>query len=326
MKKLIILTSIFALMLFVVGFKISKSKIHKMPATPISIYHVTLNGTDEKKAKAMICHFNMIKSNDKRPLPTMVFFNIDTVRNFVKLLDNELRTEQAEKKKNGDTSRIGLTDGIRIYFVCDQSAKGQKLDTKVLLVSTKDNGPSSDPTCLSGRLHKDYYDHTVDPSTLKDGEVSHNGAKIPGKTLYNCATCVFKRTECTIPGQNNITGLRAIAMVAAFRLRGHPINSASVWFDLNKFETFATMNPDTTTGIRIYFATHLFADKKVPSRDAMVMTPTKKNKRNSQYNDDYLDCKAEDSYWNNYLKLYHKYLYDPSNAVDNAELCPDNCN
>jgi len=327
MKKILIGLSLVLIMLSVFAFKKTNNKAHVVLHTSGSVVNVTLNGVDEKKAKAMICQFNMIKSNDRRPKQTMVYFDINKIRAIVTLLESEQQA-QLKTKKPGDNSMTGVTDGIRIYFACDNSVNAQHpLDTKVLLVSTKENGPSQGPGCWSKKLHQDYYDHTVDPTTLKDGDVHHEGRKCQGLTLYNCFKCAIENTKCTTPTpnggvKNNIPGIRAKAMVELFR--GHAINSASVWFNLGMFKKLVDMYPKRTTGMRIYFATHLPFDKDAGGRDAMIIVPTEHN-RNTGYEDDYFDCKGEDSYWADYLKLYHANPYT-GNALDNAELCPDNCN
>ncbi|MBS1504398.1 MAG: hypothetical protein JST32_20215, partial [Bacteroidetes bacterium] len=200
MKKIIVALSLVLIILSIFAFKNTVLvKSNTVLQSAPDVHNVTLNGVDEKKAKAMICHFNMIKSNDKRPKQTMVYFNIAKIRTIVTLLEKE-KEAQLKAKKPGENPMIGIVDGIRIYFACDNSTNGQHpIDTKVLLVSTKDNGPSSDPSCWSKRLHQDYYDHSVDPSTLKDGDIHHEGKRCQGVTLYNCFGCVIEKTSCTIP-------------------------------------------------------------------------------------------------------------------------------
>jgi len=299
----------------------STSRTFVPPAPKVN---VTLNGVEEKEACAMIEHFNKIKANDTHPLPTSVWFDKSTIDAIVNLLHKEQATDLKNQKPNAKDKQFGITDGIRIYFACDKSANQYPLQTTILLISTKDNGPSTDPTCWSKRLHKNYFEHTIDVQTLKDYKVCHDGVKCGGDRLYKFCFPCLSDPFCKLPGNHHMDKAKARWMVKSFEVHYHSINTKSEWFDLGVFENISTSA--RAKGMRFYFGTHLKNKKdSLRLRDALIVTPTEYNKR-AKTDDDYFDCKETKTYWLDYFKHYHKYLYSySSQAQDNGELCPSNC-
>ena len=128
MKKLII--GIFAL-LIVISF--SRCSRNLSPTT-----YKSLNGIDGVTAGMMIQHIKEIKQYDTAPEPETVWFSKEEIHDIISLLEREKRKQKAQGKTD-------TTDGFRIYFACDTSIHSYKTRQdsiiKLILVSTKDNGP-----------------------------------------------------------------------------------------------------------------------------------------------------------------------------------------
>ena len=282
----------------------------------------TLNNVDAVTAGVMIEHFKDLEKDDKRPLPESVWLSKEVIHEMVTLLCAE-RDAQIKQLKSDKVK--GITDGIRIYFGCDSSFHQPPLHNIILLVSTKDNGPSV-TACRSKKRHLDYYDHCASAPLFKlgsYGEICNEGIKCAGDSLY-IKTGRITDKSCIVSLPHRIRRDSAEMMVQG--CKDHPFNTYSEWFDLSFWKTID--EDKTHSGIRIYFATHLLVKTDITNslRDALIITTTKYDQKTGT-NIDYFNCDTYDQYIKNYQKQYPK-VADANflPTQDNGELCPFNCN
>ncbi|HVS94360.1 MAG TPA: hypothetical protein VHE59_20120 [Mucilaginibacter sp.] len=323
MKKILIVINLIIILMIAVAFKNMSNK--KSIYNTSTVYNMALNGVDEKTALLMIKHFNAIKANDKHPKSASIWFNKDILHGIVTLLKAERAYAISHPRRGATDKRIGVTDGFRIYFACDSSANSYPLSTSILIVATKDSGKSP-IVCRSGRLHHDYYNHSISTGLFQlgniNGSICYGKGQCTGNKLYKlCIPCSDDPTCPSLP--HGITTLTARKMVKRFIYHPHAINTESEWFDIGVLEAIDTNK--LYDGFRIYFSTHL-KDKKDTSdslKDSFVIVPTKFNQAKG-IDEDKFNC--ETAAW--YLKFYrHEYPFAVTGpGQDNGELCPNSCN
>jgi len=315
-KKILGVLTFLIVTLFIFSFKSNPLKILRPPTI-----NETLNGVAMSTAITGINNFAAYYDKDINIKSVSTWYSFDQIKNINTLLLQE------EKTKG--------TDGVRIYFACDQPKAGStKLKPSILLVSTK---PQT-PTIANQSTHGDYYDHVSGMlSAGISGTAINDNAPMglsQGATLYNNAPPV--KDQCANPSEHYISDSVAYAWVQR-RCENNTatdvsaFNTKSEWFPLCFVSGLfnAILNPNNhIDGLRIYLGKG-FIDKDKVERDVFILVPTVAGTINGTHKD-YYSCLEDfspspfckDS--RNPVDFDHKRF--PLGGYDKGELCPYNCN
>ncbi|WP_091379026.1 hypothetical protein [Mucilaginibacter mallensis] len=279
----------FAALLAIASCQKNESKDQKAQSKPSTIA-VTLNGIDKATAVKMMQNFINLRGNDSNPVKTSVWFDSATIHKMYRLLKSE------------------GADGVRIYFISDGTVNNDHLENSIALVATKYNGEYT--AVPWGMKHLDYYEHSSNDalfSNLKaiNGVVNY-GEKDEAVLYKTCNSCKPEMLSST----NNIHHIsRSVAEQMVQQFGSHYINTISEWFDLDLFRSFAEDN--VHDGIRIYFAAKPL-DSPDAGRNGFLFTKTIQSTGLDTHVDDIQNKIAG-----------QKQITD---AQDNGEECPNNCN
>ncbi|ASU35965.1 hypothetical protein [Mucilaginibacter xinganensis] len=292
MKKLVsVIFAVLMTSLFFQGCK-NSSKTALLQISKQTVF-TTLNGIDAVKAGMMIQHFKDFKGRDRSPMPTSVWFSIETINNIDTLL-------HAERKTQTETD---TTDGVRIYFVSDPSISTTQLKTSVLLVSTKNDDSFKQPQSR----HRDYYNHqALFLNSGATGTISYG--KTPGALLYETSSpCSLSDNTCINYSKHYVNCADSYVWVS--KQGKDTVNTISEWFDLD-FISFLNngLHKNKLDGVRIYFAKGYKDPLYTNEKDVFVLVPTINDNGTHK---DYYKCLEDSKKWFDY---------------DKGELCPFNCN
>jgi hypothetical protein len=336
MKKLLLITGIIPI---IMSFNVNGNKkatnavkiavsVTPTPSTMGAPVEITLNGIKKADADKMFCHFLKFKGQDKSPVKKSIWFDSVTFHRIVVLLNKERGADPA----NGVPDRFGQTDGMRVYFISDTTISSGKLNNSIMLVSTKNNGPST--SVPSKARHLSYYEHdakdilfTENANTLK-GITSTRYPHKWGENLYLFGIYKDDVSSCDEPDYTSRK--RAYKMVNQFG--NDTIRTEGEWFSIKLLRLLDRSQHD---GIRIYFCRHpekngKTADTDVNKENFVLVSTQLHTHFGKSYHADVFNCKATHAFFmeKNNLEWYrhHKFYGNSGGGDDNGELCPTHCN
>ncbi len=275
----------------------------------------TLNGYSQIEADKYVKYCYGTK--DTKPADTQIWFKKDIVLEMNKLL-------------SADSNGTYKPDGIRIYF----SRFKASIDTPIHLNNTIVIVPTyAKDSLINGvmtTIHKDYFKHPKNSTLFNigkiQGEVTHYSDTTMGALLYG----IYKGNlrNCPLPSTvHEIPRWKAEKMVQRFHrklFRTGKINAKAEWFKIDMFTDLVSRLNDAHSkcdGIRIYFGRGYKKDSD-KNKARLIFALTVPEKFGSvDIHKDYFTCDPRHRFFGN------NYFADTdSDAQDNGELCPINCN